>query len=91
MIVVLKPNTQEQAEKDFIGHLKSLGFDVHISHGVDHTILGLVGDTSQMKSESLTVHPVVDKGVRVQAPTSGPVVPFILKILSCGWEKIKVG
>jgi 3-deoxy-7-phosphoheptulonate synthase len=68
MIVVLKPNTQEQAEKDFIGHLKSLGFDVHISHGVDHTILGLVGDTSQMKSESLTVHPVVDKVVRVQAP-----------------------
>ncbi|MBO7163989.1 MAG: 3-deoxy-7-phosphoheptulonate synthase, partial [Spirochaetaceae bacterium] len=68
MIVVLKPNTQEQAEKDFIGHLKNLGFDVHISHGVDHTILGLVGDTSQMKSESLTVHPVVDKVVRVQTP-----------------------
>ena len=68
MIVVLKPNTQEQAEKDFIGHLKNLGFDVHISHGVDHTILGLVGDTSQMKPESLTVHPVVDKVVRVQAP-----------------------
>ncbi|MBQ8562178.1 MAG: 3-deoxy-7-phosphoheptulonate synthase, partial [Spirochaetaceae bacterium] len=68
MIVVLKPNTPEQEEKDFIGHLKSLGFDVHISHGVDHTILGLVGDTSQMKSESLTVHPVVDTVVRVQAP-----------------------
>ena len=30
MIVVLKPNTPEQAEKDFIGHLKNLGFDVHI-------------------------------------------------------------
>ncbi len=68
MIIVLKPNTSEQAEKDLIGHLKSLGFDVHISHGVDHTILGLVGDTSQMKPESLTVHPVVDKVVRVQAP-----------------------
>lgn len=68
MIVVLKPNTSEQAEKDFIGHLKNLGFDVHISRGVDHTILGLVGDTSQMKPESLTVHPVVDNVVRVQAP-----------------------
>ncbi|MBQ4330754.1 MAG: 3-deoxy-7-phosphoheptulonate synthase [Spirochaetaceae bacterium] len=68
MIVVLKPNTPEQAEKDFIGHLKNLGFDVHISHGRDHTILGLVGDTSQMKPESLTVHPVVDNVVRVQAP-----------------------
>lgn len=68
MIVVLKPNTPSQTENDFIDHLKSLGFNVHISHGVDHTILGLIGDTSRIQPEIFTVYDFVDNVMRVQAP-----------------------
>ena len=68
MIVVLKPNTSQDEVNSFIDHLKNQGFGVHISHGVDHTILGLIGDTSRMVPEALTANHIVDNVVRVQAP-----------------------
>ncbi|MBO5235951.1 MAG: 3-deoxy-7-phosphoheptulonate synthase [Spirochaetaceae bacterium] len=68
MIVVLKPNSPQEEVQGFIDHLQDMGFSVHFSQGVDHTILGLVGDTSRIQPESLTVNKIVDNVVRVQAP-----------------------
>ncbi|MBO5136904.1 MAG: 3-deoxy-7-phosphoheptulonate synthase [Spirochaetaceae bacterium] len=68
MIVVLKPNSPKTEVKSFIRHLEGMGFTVHVSEGIDHTILGLVGDTTKMQPESLMVNQLVDNVVRVQAP-----------------------
>lgn len=68
MIVVLKPCSPPVQVQEFISHLKGLGFEVHVSNGVDHTILGLVGDTSRMQPESLMVNKIVDNVVRIQSP-----------------------
>ena len=46
MVVVLKPNTKEEQIENLKAWLKSLGITTHISQGVSHTIIGLVGDTS---------------------------------------------
>lgn len=68
MIVVLKPNTPSGEVDKFVGLLKSQGLIVHLSQGVDHTILGLVGDTSAIRKESLNANPIVDNVMRVQSP-----------------------
>ncbi len=68
MIVVLKPHSAEEDVKNYISYLKGFGVDVHVSAGVDHTILGLVGDTTRMSPESLMVNKIVDNVVRVKAP-----------------------
>lgn len=68
MIVVLKPNTPPGDVEKFAELLKSQGLIVHLSQGVDHTILGLVGDTSAIRKESLIANAIVDNVMRVQSP-----------------------
>lgn len=68
MIIVLKPNVAENDVNSFIGLLEKRGLGVHVSKGVDTTILGLVGDTSQMNEENLKAHQIVQTVMRVQEP-----------------------
>lgn len=44
MIVVMNPDTSEEAVEQVIGFLVEQGFDVHRSSGQSRTILGVVGD-----------------------------------------------
>ena len=53
MIAVLKQGTTEQQLEHLVDWLKSQSLDVHISHGSDYTILGLIGDTSKVDMELL--------------------------------------
>ena len=46
MIVILKKGATEPAINEFVEEVKQKGFGVHISTGVDKTIIGLLGDTS---------------------------------------------
>ena len=46
MIVVLKNKPNEAQIENLIKWLESMGVEVHISEGTEHTILGLIGDTS---------------------------------------------
>lgn len=68
MIIVLKPKTQEADIQNFIEMLKQKGLGVHISAGVDHTILGLIGDTTKINEQSLKAYQIVDQVMRVQSP-----------------------
>ncbi|MCM1322442.1 MAG: 3-deoxy-7-phosphoheptulonate synthase [Bacteroides sp.] len=68
MIIVLKPKTQETDIQNFIEMLKQKGLGVHISAGVDHTILGLIGDTTKINEQSLKAYQIVDQVMRVQSP-----------------------
>ena len=68
MIAVLKQGTTEQQLEHLVDWLKSQSLDVHISHGSDYTILGLIGDTSKVDMELLASLEIVDSVRRVSEP-----------------------
>ena len=48
MIVVLKQNTKPEQLENLKEWIHSMGIETHVSTGQNHTIVGLVGDTSQV-------------------------------------------
>ena len=68
MIAVLKQGTTEKQIENLSGWLRSQGLDVHLSHGKDHTIIGLVGDTSKIDAELLASLEIIDTVKRISEP-----------------------
>ncbi len=68
MIIVLKHGANEDAVSGFLEDIKQKGFGVHISKGIDKTIVGLLGDTSKIDPEDLLASDVVESAERVSAP-----------------------
>lgn len=68
MIVILKSGVSQNKIDDFISDVKQKNLDVHISHGVDKTVLGLLGDTSKLDPEDFLVNEIVESAERVSAP-----------------------
>ena len=68
MIAVLKHGTTQQQTAQLVAWLKRMNVDVHISEGVEVTILGLIGDTSRIDMELLSSLEIVDSVKRVSEP-----------------------
>lgn len=68
MIIILKENTTEQEIKNLTDFVKSHGLTPHISEGAHQTIMGLVGDTSQIDIESISQLKNVEAVRRIQEP-----------------------
>ena len=68
MIAVLKDGTTEPQTQHLIGWLKRMQVDVHVSHGKEVTVLGLVGDTSRVDMELLGSLEIVESVKRVSEP-----------------------
>lgn len=68
MIAVLKHGTTQEQTDHLINWLKRMNLDVHISHGKEITILGLIGDTSRVDIELLSSLEIVDTVKRVSEP-----------------------
>lgn len=68
MILILKNSAKKQEIDLFIEEIKSKGLGVHVSKGVDQTILGLLGDTSKLDPQDFLVNDVVENVERVSAP-----------------------
>ena len=68
MIVVMKPNANPQEIAKLKGRLENKGFGIHPIQGVSYCIFGIVGDTSKLDIESLTINDSVDRVMRVQEP-----------------------
>ncbi len=68
MIVILKENAAVQAVQSLVDNFKSIGFDVHISQGSTHTILGLIGDTGKLDIDQIKMLEWVDDVKRIQEP-----------------------
>ena len=68
MIAVLKHGTTQQQTEHLVAWLRHMNLDVHISHGQDITILGLIGDTSRVDMELLSSLEIVDSVKRVSEP-----------------------
>jgi len=65
MIIVLKPDTKQEQKDKLIGWLKEMGLGVHISDGQFKTVLGLIGDTSEVDIDLISSLAIVDSVKRV--------------------------
>ena len=68
MIVVLKQEINEKQIENLIGWLHTQGVDTHVSNGKEHTIIGLVGDTSKIDADLIGSLEIVDSVKRISEP-----------------------
>ena len=70
MVIVMKPSATQETIQGLANQLEAEHPEVRVSitKGVGCSILGLVGDTSQIDQDKLTIHKDVDRVVRVQEP-----------------------
>ncbi|MBP5751561.1 MAG: 3-deoxy-7-phosphoheptulonate synthase [Treponema sp.] len=68
MIIVLKQGTEKSAVDKFVEDVKERGFGVHLSTGVNKTLIGLLGDTSKLDPEAFLANDIVESAERVSAP-----------------------
>ncbi len=68
MITVLKKGTTAAQTEHLISWLRNQGLDVHISHGQDYTVLGLIGNTGKIDMELLASLDIVESVKRVTEP-----------------------
>ncbi len=68
MVVVLKNSASEKGIKDLIENIRSRGLDVNVSTGSQHTIIGLIGDTSKITPDDLQSIDIVESVKRISEP-----------------------
>ena len=68
MIVILKDRADERQVENLTMWLQSMNIGTHISRGSEHTIIGLIGDTSAVDIELLQSLDVVSAVKRIQEP-----------------------
>jgi 3-deoxy-7-phosphoheptulonate synthase len=71
MIVILTPNATERNIKDIVENLEGRGYGVHLSQGVEKTIIGVIGLMIEAKTEiaeQFEALPFVERCVPISAP-----------------------
>ena len=68
MIVVLKHDVEAAKRTQLIDWLKAQGLVIHISEGEYQTVLGLVGDTTNVDMDLIASLGIVDSVKRVSEP-----------------------
>ena len=68
MVIIMGHDATSLQIEEIIDRLHNLGFNVHKSTGVDHTLLGLIGDVSKVDMRDLLILPGVADVHRISAP-----------------------
>ncbi len=68
MIIVMKHGATENEVNQVIEKLKKHGFGVHLSKGVEQSIIGAIGDKSTIQLETISIMPGVSQIIHVRKP-----------------------
>lgn len=68
MIAILRKDAPEDAVEHLLGWIRKKGLETHVSHGANETIVGLVGDTTQIDPFLLESMDIVERVQRVSEP-----------------------
>ena len=68
MIIVLKPDILVKDEQALISWLESFGVKACPIRGSETTVIGLVGDTSTIDIDAVSMHSIVERVYKVQEP-----------------------
>ena len=68
MVIIMKPGTSRERVEALAHELETKGLKVGITNGTHCSILGLVGDTTNLDADDLMLHEGVERVMRVQEP-----------------------
>lgn len=68
MVIMMEKDAHEEMIEKIIERLDEQGFSVHRSTGVEHTLLGVIGDASKLDVRDLKIMPGVADAYRITAP-----------------------
>ncbi len=68
MIVIMRPKATEQQIQQVVKRLKDFGFDVHLSQGVERTVIGAIGEKTAQKLQQLEATEGVERIVPILQP-----------------------
>lgn len=68
MIIIMRPDATDEQINQVVEKLKAHGFGVHLSAGVERTVIGAIGDKSAIQLEALTMMPGVSEIVPIRKP-----------------------
>jgi 3-deoxy-7-phosphoheptulonate synthase len=68
MIIVLKKDVSQKEVDYIISKIEALGLTVHISRGVERTIIGVIGDEAIIRNQPLDALPGVEKVMPILKP-----------------------
>ena len=68
MIIVMRADATAEQINHVAERLKKLGFGLHLSKGVERTIIGAIGDKSTLQTETIQMLPGVSEVVHVRKP-----------------------
>ena len=68
MVIIMKPGTKKEDIEALADTFRTQGLDVGITHGIGCTILGLVGDTTELDMDKISMEDHVERVMRVQEP-----------------------
>lgn len=68
MILILQQNVTAEVKEDLRKVVTEKGMQIHESKGENTTLWGLVGDTSKIDGDQISIHPAVASVKRIQKP-----------------------
>ena len=68
MMIIMKANATPQEVEHVIEHVKSVGLAVHLSQGIEATIIGAIGETHNIPVEQFEILDGVDIVKRITQP-----------------------
>ncbi len=61
MIIVMKHGAKAESIQSIVTYIEKNGLSVHLSHGEEVTIIGVVGDKSRLSTDNLAIYKDVDR------------------------------
>ncbi len=68
MVVVMKPGAEPREIEKLVAQFQLQGLQVGVTKGENCSILGLVGDTTAVDMDAITINPYVERVMRVSEP-----------------------
>lgn len=68
MVILLKQNARDVDVREIVKTLEDHHLRTHFSEGSEHTIIGVVGDTSRLDRENLKIMPGVERIIPITDP-----------------------
>ena len=68
MIIIMRPDATDEQVTHVVEKLKQHGFGIHLSQGVERTVIGAIGDKSVIEIETIQMLPGVSEIVPIRKP-----------------------
>jgi len=91
MIIVFQPLASEQDIQHVVEKIEQLGFQAHISKGIERTIIGVIGDERKISHEQFALLPKVENVIPILKPYKLVSREFKKENTVVNIEEVKVG